>query len=332
MKNKKIFWVTLCTLISYFLVGWFALTLGDSTLEITDIFKILVGIGDTVTQGDVKSQILFDIRLPRIIMAILIGMLVASSGVVVQGVFANPIADPYIIGIAASATLGAVLAYLFKLPDSMYGWMGFVCSAIFSILLFRIARGSNTATLLIVGIALSSFVGAITSFFTYYIGESSFKITAWLMGNLGLASWHKISLLLLPLVVCMIYFYSKRNELNILLSGDDEATALGLEVQKLKIALLVVSSFAVAFAVAFAGIIAFVGLIIPHTLRLLLRSSSHTALIPLSILAGGVFLLFCDVIARNIIYPIEIPVGIVTSFFGAPFFLYLALSQRGGLR
>ncbi len=327
--NKRVWYILFFTCIAYCIITALCILLGDSALELKEIIRILVGLDADIQNLQIKQDIIFQSRLPRIVMAILIGMLLASSGVVVQGVFANPIADPYIIGIASSATFGAIVAFLLQMPDSAYGWMGFVCSVVFSLLLFRIAKDSNTATLLIVGIALSSFVGAFTSFFSYYIGEQSFKITAWLMGYLGLASWRKICLLLLPLLICLIYFYIKRNELNILLSGDDEATSLGLQTQRVKISLLIVAAFGVSFAVAFSGIIAFVGLIIPHSLRLLLRSSSHHILIPLSILVGGVFLLFCDFIARVILYPTEIPIGIITAFFGAPFFLYIALKQRG---
>lgn len=275
--------------------------------------------------------IIFDIRLPRIIMAILVGMMLGSSGVVVQSVFQNPIADPYIIGISASATFGAVLAYILKLPDYMYGILGFLSCICSSFIIFRLSNRNgkiNVTTLLIIGIAVSSFIGAFTSFSMYLIGENSFKITMWLMGYLGGASWHKIVLITFPLLISLVIFYIHRIELDTLLSGDEEAAALGVNVDKLKLKMLATSSVVVAFSVAFSGMIGFVGLIIPHCIRILIGPSNSRLLLT-SALAGGFFLLVCDTLGRTIIAPVEIPIGVVTAFFGAPFFLYLAFKRRG---
>ncbi|MGL4946274.1 MAG: FecCD family ABC transporter permease, partial [Cetobacterium sp.] len=262
---------------------------------------------------------------------ILIGMMLSSSGVVVQAVFQNPLADPYIIGIAASATFGAVIAYVFQLPDIFYGILAFVSCLISTFIIFKLSNKNGKVeitTLLIVGIAVSSFIGAFTSFAMYLIGEESFKITMWLMGYLGGATWTKISLLIIPLVFSLIYFYLKRNELDALLSGDEEANSLGVDVQELKVKILTVSSLVVAFSVAFSGMIGFVGLIIPHSMRMIV-GPSNSKLIPNSALAGALFLLICDTIGRLLLAPVEIPIGVITAFFGAPFFLYLAFRSRG---
>ena len=260
-----------------------SLFLGDTKISIKEIMGLLTD-KNFIDEKNIRS-ILFDVRLPRIFMAILIGMLLASSGTVVQTVFQNPLADPYIIGISA--------------------------------------------TLLIVGIAISSFLVAFTSFSIYMIGQDSFRIVTWMMGYIGAASWLKVSILIVPLVISIMYFYLKRHELDLLLSGDEEAHSLGLNVGKLKKNMLIVSSLIVGFSVAFTGMIGFVGLIVPHTIRLLAKSSSNTKLIPLSTLGGGLFLLICDTIGRMVLNPIEIPIGVVTAFFGAPFFLYLAIRRRG---
>ncbi|MCR4941445.1 MAG: iron ABC transporter permease [Campylobacter sp.] len=302
----------------------FSLCLGGANITWHDILNF--GFGENI--GEMKEMILLEIRLPRVIMAFLIGMLLASSGVVVQSVFLNPLADPYIIGIAASATFGAVVAYLLKLPDFYYGIFAFISSSVLSLVIFNLAKkGRSIATLLIIGIAFSSFLGAFTSFATYLIGEDSFKITAWMMGYIGGANWDKIAYIALPLVLCIFYFYLKRHELNVLLSGDEEAQSLGVDVEKTKKRLLIASSLAVAFSVAFTGMIGFVGLIIPHTLRMLLRTSNNAVLIPVSTLAGGLFLLACDTIAKSVLAPVEIPIGVITAFFGAPFFLFLAIKS-----
>ena len=268
-----------------------------------------------ISFSELDFEILFELRVPRILLAILVGMLLASSGVVVQSVFANPLADPYIIGIASSATLGAVSAYLLGLSDIYYGILGFAFSVGISLLVFAIGRSRDMATLLMLGIAISAFVGAFTTFAIYLIGQDSFKITAWLMGYLGNANWDRVIFLCFPVLFCALYFYAKRLELNI--------------VGRLKIQLLIASSFAVGFSVGFCGLIGFVGLIIPHILRLILRDSNHAVILPFSFLLGGLFLLACDTFGRSIWAPIEIPIGVITAFFGAPFFLYLALKRRG---
>jgi len=274
--------------------------------------------------------IIFNLRLPRIMMSILVGMMLSSSGVVVQTVFQNPLADPYIIGIAASATFGAVIAFVFNLPDYMYGVIAFFTCLSSTLLIFKMAKKGNkvnVATLLIVGIAVSSFLGAFTSFAMYLIGEDSFKITMWMMGYLGNATWNRVIFLAIPLVFSVSYFYLKRNQLDALLSGDEEAHSLGIDVNKLKVRTLTVAALVVAFSVAFSGMIGFVGLIVPHTMRMLL-GPSNSKLLPSTILAGGFFLLICDTFGRLVLAPTEVPIGVITAFFGAPFFLYLALRNK----
>ena len=318
---KKIFPVVL--IIGIIIIGIVSISLGSVHVPLEYIFSL-------EKAPEYIKIIIFNLRLPRIIMAVLIGMMLASSGAVVQTVFQNPLADPYIIGISASATFGAVIAYIFKMPDFMYGVLAFMTSLVSTFIIFKIVkRGSkiNVTTLLIVGIALSSLLGAFTSFAMYLIGEDSFKITMWTMGYLGNATWKRVFCILIPLLFSVIYFYMKRYELDALLSGDEEAHSLGVDVNRLKIKILTTAVLVVAFSVAFSGMIGFVGLIIPHTIRMTVGSSNRK-LLPNTILAGGLFLLICDTLGRTIIAPIEIPIGVITAFFGAPFFLYLALRNK----
>ncbi len=318
--RTNLFFIALCI----FLVIY-SLSVGGADISFGDILKLF---SDPNSIDEAKKTILLEIRLPRLIMALLIGMLLASSGVVVQSVFLNPLADPYIIGIVASATFGAVIAYFLKLPDIYYGVFAFFVASALSLVIFSLyKKGKSIATLLIIGIAFSSFLGAFTSFATYLIGEDSFKIVAWMMGFLSGATWEKVAILIVPVIFSTMYFYFKRHELNVLLSGDDEAKTLGVNVQKSKKILLIIASLATAFSVAFTGMIGFVGLIIPHTLRLILKTSSNATLIPASLIVGALFLLFCDNLSKSILSPIEIPIGVVTAFFGAPFFLFLAIKQ-----
>lgn len=320
---KKILPITL--IIGIFITTIVSILIGSVTIPLEYIFFL-------EKAPDYIKTIIFNLRLPRIMMALLIGMMLASNGAVVQTVFQNPLADPYIIGIAASATFGAVIAFALNLPDFMYGILAFITCLASTFLIFKIAKKGNSiniSTLLIVGIAISSFLGAFTSFAMYLIGEDSFKITMWMMGYLGNASWKRVIFLLIPLILSLVYFYLKRYELDALLSGDEEAHSLGIDINRLKIRILAVSALIVAFSVAFSGMIGFVGLIIPHTIRMIV-GPSNSKMLPNTILAGGFFLLLCDTFGRVILAPVEIPIGVITAFFGAPFFLYLALKSKKG--
>lgn len=318
--KKALFFILI---ILSFLMGTFALTLGSVAIPIEDLLNYS-------SLDEYMKTIIFDLRLPRIIASFLVGMLLASSGNVVQIIFQNPLADPYIIGIAASATFGAVVAYLLRLPDFLFGISAFICCMLSTILIFRISKKGNKIeinTLLIVGITLSAFLAGFTSFAIYMIGEDSFRITVWLMGYLGNVSWKQIIFLIFPLIFSTTYFYVKRNELDILMLGDEQAHAMGINISKLKFNLLIVSSFVVAYSVAFTGMIGFVGLIVPHIMRSLI-GPLNSKLIPFVLVFGGLFLLVCDTFGRIVLSPVELPIGIITSILGAPFFLYLALKNR----
>lgn len=306
-------------------LGVFSITVGSVKISFEDLYYINKA-------PEYIKIIVYELRFPRIIMAILVGMMLSSSGIVVQTVFKNSLADPYIIGISASATFGAVIAYILNLPEIMYGIFAFLMSLISTFIIFRLSRkGSlvNVTRLLVIGIAFSSFLSSFTSFAMYLIGEDSFKISMWIMGYLGNSTWKKIFLVLPPFIFSLGYFFLNRNNLDALLSGDEEAFSLGIEVNKFKIKMLSISALIVAFSVAFSGMIGFVGLIIPHILRLIVGSSNSKLIISGS-LAGALFLLACDTFGRTILSPIEIPIGVVTSFFGAPFFLYLSFKNKEG--
>ena len=299
------------------------------SLSVGSVFIPIKSLLFLSPMDEYTKTIIFDLRLPRILMAFLVGMLLASSGNIVQIIFQNPLADPYIIGIASSATFGAVIAYLLKLPEFFYGIVAFICCMVSTLLIFKISKRGNKIevnTLLIVGITLSSFLAGFTSFAIYMIGEDSFKITMWLMGYLGNASWNQIVFLIIPLIFSSVYFYAKRNELDILMLGDEQAHSLGIDIAKLKFHLLIVSSFVVAYSVAFTGMIGFVGLIVPHIMRNII-GPLNKRLIPFVLIYGGIFLLTCDTLGRIILAPVEIPIGVIASILGAPFFLYLALKR-----
>jgi iron complex transport system permease protein len=282
------------------------------------------------------AEILLRVRLPRVVLAILAGSMLALGGAVSQAVFRNPLADPYIIGVSSGAVTGASLAFVAGLSDIWFGAFAFAGALGAALLIFRISASgdrANTAALLITGVALSAFLGAASSFIMYLAGQDSYRVMIWTMGYLGTASWFRVSLMAAALVLAMAYFAWRRHEVDALLLGDEEAHSLGVDVGKTKRQLLLVVSLTAAFSVAFTGMIGFVGLIVPHGVRLC-AGNSHGRLLPLAAYTGGTFLLLADTLARTIMAPMEIPIGVITALFGAPFFIFLALragkEARGG--
>lgn len=276
--------------------------------------------------------IIFQIRLPRIFLGILVGLSLATAGTALQGLFKNPMADPYIIGIASGAAVGAVLSIM-VLPQifSIYTTpiMAFL-GALFTIfLVYNIARVGGKIpvdTLLLTGIAVSLFLGAVLAFMMSIAGGALHNIFFWIMGGFWLANWTQVKIIVLPVLICfgLIYLFAK--DLNAMLLGDESAQTLGINVENAKRILLVLSAFITAAAVSFTGTIGFVGLIIPHITRILV-GPDHRILFPASALVGGIFLVWTDALARLLG---EMPVGIITAFFGAPFFIYLLRKRKSG--
>ncbi|MDR3146203.1 MAG: iron ABC transporter permease [Treponema sp.] len=276
------------------------------------------------------AKIVLGIRLPRLAMALLAGMMLSGAGTISQAVFRNPLADPYIIGISSGAVAGAALAFILKLPDIWYGLFAFISSMGSAFLIFSLSAkkgGADTASLLIIGVAISAFLGALTSFMMYMAGQDAYRVMVWTMGYLGSASWLRVALLAGPLVLGLLYFFYRRHDVDALLLGDEEAHSLGINVGNFKRQLLIIVSLMAAFSTAFTGMIGFVGLIVPHAVRLCI-GNSHGRLLPLAAYTGGVFLLLADTLARSLLAPVEVPIGVVTAFFGAPFFLFLAAGGR----
>ncbi len=327
-KNKDIAIFSVGVLIFLFC---FSLFIGNYEINFIEGLNLLLGNGD---MGSLEHKIIWNLRVPRAIMAIVIGMLLGSSGALTQTLFRNSMADPYIIGISASGTFGAVIAFLLGFSEIYFGIFGSIFSFITSLIIFKLSnsrRGSlDLSTLLIIGIAISALLRALISLVMYLVGEDSFRVVLWTMGYLGGADWKKIAILLVPLLFSLMYFYLNRYNLDIILLSDEEAHSLGVDIKKFKYRVLMISTFMVGFSVAFTGMIGFVGLIIPHLVRIIF-GSSNIRLIPLSMLYGGLFLLLCDTISRGLLTTMEMPIGVVTAIFGAPFFIYLAFKNRRGV-
>jgi iron complex transport system permease protein len=297
--------------------------------EILRIFGSHIGLR---AEGvpETTRLIIENLRLPRILAALLTGAVLSASGTAMQALYRNPMADPYIIGISSSASLGAILAFFLKLPASWYGLTAFLLSLATAFFLYRLSRrghGSSTTLLLLFGIGISSLYGALGSFFLYSAGEAGFSVLIWLMGSLGNIGWEQLRIMALPMLGGILVLNLLSRELNLLLTGEEEAQYLGMNVERVKKILLTATALITALSVAYAGIIGFVGLVVPHGLRLIF-GANHKRLIPLASLGGAFFLLLADTAARTVIAPVELPIGVVTAAAGAPVFLILLLKSR----
>jgi iron complex transport system permease protein len=264
------------------------------------------------------------LRLPRIVLGATVGFALAAAGTVMQGFFRNPMADPSIIGVSSGASVGAVAAIAFPavVPVGLRP-AAFATALIAAFGVYAVATEDGrtpVATLLLAGVAVQTFLGAVTSYLLVMSGESLREAMYWLMGNLHSATWAEVELALPPAVLAFLLLFAYARDLNVLLLGEEDAHALGVSVERTKLLLLALASVVTAAAVAVAGVIGFVGLIVPHAMRLLV-GPDHRILLPASALAGASFLVVADTVARS--GAAELPVGIVTAAVGAPFFLYL---------
>ena len=276
--------------------------------------------------------IIFQVRLPRIFLGLLVGIALATAGTTLQGLFKNPMADPYILGIASGAAVGAVIA-MFIFPDFLSNYtkpfLAFSGAMVATFLVYNLAKVEGRIpvdTLLLTGIAVSLLFSAILAFMMFQHSHDLQGIFFWLMGGLRLADWTQVKITVLPVLVCFLLIYIFAKDLNAMLLGEESAQTLGINVEGVKRILLVLAAIITGAAVAFTGTIGFVGLIIPHITRILV-GPDHRILFPASALVGGIFLVWMDAFARLLG---EMPVGILTAFFGAPFFIYLLRRRKKG--
>ncbi len=339
LRTVKIILILTAILILLILI---AASIGAARISIYDTVKVvgsyIPGINHFIDRDMLDAQslaVVSQIRLPRIFMALVVGIALASAGVIFQGLFRNPMADPFVIGVSAGGAFGAAIGLFFVSTISL---LNISITTIFALigalgttfLVYTISssRGKvSVVTLLLSGIALSAMLGSMTSFVMIFRANDLAKIVFWLMGGLTSASWQKLYLItpVIAILVIISSFYMR--DLNIISMGDQRAAQLGVQTEKVKKTLLVFASIIAALAVSVSGIIGFVGLITPHILRLIV-GPDHKILFPTSALAGGIVLLASDTLARTVLMPREIPVGIITSIVGVPFFLYLLVRSR----
>ena len=324
-------------------VVMFGLNSGAVDIPIETIIDLGFEVFQSSNKDSVSQQvktILFDIRLPRICLAILIGAILAISGAVMQGLFRNPLAAPSLIGVSSGASVGAsvviVLAGAWLQSNTALGLSlvaigAFIGSFLVTVLVYRLstsALGTSVTTMLLAGIAVSALAGAISGLLSYYADNEMLRqISIWQMGNLSTANWQRVLVLTVAAILVLSLFPRESKSLNALLLGESEARHLGIDVQQVKRKLILLTTLGIGTAVAIGGMIGFVGLIVPHIVRLLI-GPDHRWLLPASALAGGVLLLLADTIARIIIAPTELPTGILTAILGAPFFIMLLVQQR----
>lgn len=337
VKNKKVVFVALsCVLIFLMLISCM---MGAANLEFKKVFLVIFDqfplINKWIPEGSYDSaeyMIVWRLRLPRIVLSVLAGSALAVCGGAYQSVFRNPLTDPYILGISSGASLGAAIAILLGWESYLLG-IGFsalVTALLTVFLIFRISSIGNrlhTSTLLLTGVCFNFLISAIISFILVLRKDKMDKIIFWTMGSLSSVSWMDV-LIVLPFIVAgilVVLYYSK--DLNILLLGSETAQSLGVQVEKVKKILLFFTTLMVAFVVSTCGVIGFVGLIVPHIVRIILGSDNRVV-IPFSVFVGAVFMLFADTFARTVLQPAELPVGSITALIGAPFFIYLLYQAK----
>jgi len=317
-------------------VGAVPVTVREVAAAIWELILDLLGISYTTDLEPVKKDILLELRMPRVVLAAAVGSSLAAAGAVFQGLFRNPMADAYVIGVSSGAALGAVAAMLVGLPIAIWGGIGAVPLFAFAggtatlLLVYQLARVGQEVPvmpLLLAGIALSAFLSALVSLLTYFADEKLHQVVFWTMGGLGGATWTKVKIMIPYALLgfgCVYLFY---RELNAMLFGEETARHLGINTEKVKKILLAGSSLMVAAAVSTSGIIGFVGLVVPHFIRLLI-GPDHRQLLPASAILGAVLLMITDTVGRTIIAPRELPVGIITALLGAPLFIYLLKNRK----
>ncbi|VUT27729.1 MAG: Cobalamin import system permease protein BtuC [Candidatus Syntrophoarchaeum sp. GoM_oil] len=280
-----------------------------------------------------EENIFFNIRLPRVIFGALVGIALAVAGGVMQGVFKNPMADPFILGISTGAAVGAILGMtlLASFGLGMRPLMAFVGGVLTIFIVYNIAKaGGKVAidTLLLAGIAFGYFLYSLEWLLLILFTDSPHEILSWLIGYLGNAQWEDVRYATIPVLLGVFLTFIFARDLNAMLLGDETAHYLGIGVERVKKILLVIASMITAITVAFSGIIGFVGLIIPHITRIIV-GPDHRILLPACALFGAIFVIWTDTLARTLLAPSEIPVGVITPLFGAPLFIYLLVTKKG---
>ncbi|MGG4032507.1 iron ABC transporter permease [Paenibacillus cisolokensis] len=316
-----------------------SLSIGSAGISLRDVWSILLyrftGLefgGGTWSEGEMA--IVTEIRLSRVLLAILVGACLALAGAGFQGVLRNPLADPYTLGVASGSSVGAAFLILLGLQTAFGIWtipaVAFTTGTLTLAAVFWLARTKGAMaveTLILSGVVLQAFFGAFVSFMVSLSQDTVNQILFWIMGSLAMRSWEYVYLLVPFLAVCLPVLILYGQPLNLFVLGERHAAHLGVRVERTKLVVLLTSTLLTAAAVSVSGVVGFVGLVVPHLLRLLV-GPDYRVLIPLSAIGGGIFVLWADTLARTALSPREIQLGVVTALIGAPFFAYLLYRRK----
>jgi iron complex transport system permease protein len=341
--HKKSYYkkVYIALLITLFVVILFSCSIGAADLSMVDAFKIIIQrlpyIGQILVEEPITNTmntIIWKIRMPRVLLAGVVGAALAFSGAIYQGLFKNPMAESFVLGVSAGAALGGAIGMIIGISRVMgiggTGLMAFLGALFTTYLVYQLGRTGgrvSMTSLLLAGMAINFMLSAAISLLMIFNRQRMDNIIMWTMGSFANSTWGKVVLSFVTVMAGMLVTRFFARDLNILLMGEEEAKYLGIDVERTKKILLALSSFIAAMAVAVSGIIGFVGLIIPHAIRLVM-GPDHRVLLPYSAVVGAIFLIIADTMARTLVSPMEIPVGIITALAGAPFFLYLLSKKK----
>ena len=302
-----------------------AITFGNADLSLKDVYSVIayklfhIKSLSAYAEGAVHD-VVWLIRLPRVLLALAVGMALSVCGVVMQAIVQNPLADPYVLGISSGASLGATLAIMLGIGSFLGGNSVGITAFI-----------ATSAKLILAGMAVSAVCSAFSNFVIYITNDknAATEVMKWSMGSLAGTSWTRVGVMLPVTLVCVAVFWTQYRNLNLMLLGDDVSITLGTDLHRLRTFYLIVASVMIGFAVYCAGVIGFVGLVIPHVVRILF-GTDHRKLLPLSALLGASFLIWCDVACRVILKNSEMPIGVLVSIIGAPCFIYLLVRKSYG--
>ena len=316
-----------------------ALCFGSVNISWQDTISVLtshVGFSQGSTHSSLADTIIWQIRMPRIVLALLVGSMLAGAGCAYQGTFRNPLADPYLLGISAGAGLGATVHIVLTHGSSRsllpaFAFSGALLAVGVTYLLGRSpTTGRSSVSLILAGVAIANLLTALQTLVQQRNADKMREVYSWILGRLNTSSWSDVRLVTPYILVCLIVLVALRRILDVFTVGDEEARTLGLPVNSARAIVIIAASLGTAAAVAVTGLIGFVGIIVPHAIRLI-AGTSYRTLLPLSIGFGGVFLVLADLVARTALSPEEIPIGVITALVGAPLFLFvLSAHKRGG--
>jgi iron complex transport system permease protein len=301
---------------------------------VREILSHMPFLGVSSPLDDTEQAIFWQLRAPRVILGALVGAMLASAGAGYQGVFRNPLADPYLLGAAAGAGLGATLVIAYANDSGaarelrpLAAFAGATAGVAAAYAIGRSVGGRTTASLILAGVTVASFLTAVQTFVQQRNTDTVQEVYAWLLGQLETSGWREVAIALPYMAVSWAVLLLHGRLLDVLAVGDEEAASLGVNVSRVRLLVLGAATLGTAVAVALSGLIAFVGIIVPHAIRLV-AGTSYRVVMPLSIMLGGAFLVLADVLARTVTSPAELPIGVVTAFFGAPFFALLLRTTR----